>query len=134
MKTMHLILGMAALMTAASAQAQSKPTQDPAVQQQRMDERNAKLTQDLGLSTEQSASMKELDARYNTALNEMRASTTDRTVIAEQNRKLREDHDAELKKLLTPEQYAKLMESRNAARQDVNQQRQQLQAVPAATE
>lgn len=134
MKNTTLILGLIATLAAGSAQAQSKPTQDPAVQQQRMDERNAKLTQDLGLSTEQSASMKELDARYNTALNEMRASTTDRTVIAEQNRKLREDHDAELKKLLTPEQYAKLMESRNAARQDVNQQRQQLQAVPAATE
>lgn len=134
MKTMHLILGMAALMTAASAQAQSKPTQDPAVQQQRLNERNAKLTQDLGLSAEQSASMKELDTRYNQALNDMRASTNDRTVIEEQNRKLREEYDAEVKKLLTPEQYTKLMESRNAARQDASQQRQQLQAVPAATE
>jgi periplasmic protein CpxP/Spy len=134
MKTMHLILGMAALMTAASAHAQSKPTQDPAVQQQRLNERNAKLTQDLGLSAEQSASMKELDTRYNQALNDMRASTNDRAVIEEQNRKLREEYDAEVKKLLTPEQYTKLMESRNAARQDASQQRQQLQGVPAATE
>lgn len=134
MKNTTLILGLIATLAAGSVQAQSKPTQDPAVQQQRLNERNAKLTQDLGLSAEQSASMKELDTRYNQALNDMRASTNDRAVIEEQNRKLREEYDAEVKKLLTPDQYTKLMESRNAARQDASQQRQQLQAVPAATE
>lgn len=99
--------------------ASSRTTQDDASRQKLEADRMAKtnasseqLAKDLGLDAKQAARLKELDEKYARMLNEVRASTTDRNVIMEKDKSMRAEHDAELRQILTDEQYKKMMSSR----------------------
>ncbi len=121
------ILAIAAVGTASAQEGSApaekapatKPTQDPAVKQQREEaqaarrmEASQKLAQDLGLNEEQTAKLKEIDAEYASDMDALRTST-DREKTQEGARLAREKREMKLKEVLTPEQFQK-MESMRA--------------------
>lgn len=128
MKLKTIALTVMAVIATSGIQAQSisvapdgssKTTQDDATRQKLEADRMAKtnasseqLSKDLGLDAKQAARLKELDEKYARMLNEVRASTTDRNVIMEKDKSMRAEHDAELRQILTDEQYKKMMSSR----------------------
>ena len=120
-KTIAFALLATAATTGIQAQAPAKPTQDAQMQAQREQERIARtnessalMAKELGLDAKQTAALKELDERYARMLNEVRASTTDRAVIMEKDASMRAQYDADLKDMLTPEQYQQVLAKRKA--------------------
>ncbi len=141
MKTTISFIAILALASITDVHAQQpvKPTQDPVVQQQRSaekasraEQRSTKMAGELGLNEEQTAKMKEIDARYTDALEMVRSTTTDRQEIQTKNEVLRRQHEAELKFMLTPEQYTKMQELRTADRKEALQRREEMQQKRAA--
>lgn len=107
MSKIGTLLGMASLVLATALHAQTKPTQDPAVQQQRMAARSETVTRQLGLDEKQQVLMKEADERYTSALETLRANREPGEETTRMHQEIREKHLAELKAFLSEDQYAK---------------------------
>ncbi|MEO8591057.1 MAG: hypothetical protein ABI432_16885 [Flavobacteriales bacterium] len=110
--------------TPAAAQAQDKPKQTP---EERAKKLTARMTKDLGLSTEQATKVEALNLRY---VEQAQALHTEREAqMAAQKdgkgKEMRDAHDAELKAILTPDQYSKWMTEREAAKEKHKEQRKQ---------
>ncbi|MDQ3101167.1 MAG: hypothetical protein M3R08_07255 [Bacteroidota bacterium] len=101
-----------------------KPTQDPAIRKQRAEamqsrraEESERMSRELGLNEEQKEKLKEVDAKHAVTLEELRTSQ-DRDKMQEGARMAREEREAKLKEILTPEQYEKMVSRRGASRQN----------------
>ncbi len=116
MKIKIITLAMVAIATVCSVHAQDavKPTQDPAIQQQRQEQQaerrnaaNEKMAVELGLDQEQTARVQEVDAEYIASMEALRASG-DRERLIEEGNQVRAKRDERLKEILTPEQYERM--------------------------
>lgn len=112
-----------ALLTAPFLMAQGKPGKEQKTPEERAKHHTERMTQELGLSAEQSAKVGDINLRYADVLADMKASGQDQTAMKEQAKAMRDRRDEELKQVLTPEQYGKMMELRAQKRAKARDQR-----------
>lgn len=101
-----------ASLTTVSAQKQATPAKAKPTMEQRTEERSEKqteaMTSNLGLDKDQSTKVLGINTRFNTAMAEMRKTNLSEEERKSRSKALREQHSAELKGVLTPEQFTKL--------------------------
>jgi len=134
MKNVKVIL-MAVLFSALGAnviQAQDKPAQpaQPTAQAPKMANQGQQLADQLNLTPEQQVPYKELIKRFAMEVNDVRTSTLDKDQKAFKYNELAKQKEAEIKALLTPEQYAtylRLQEERKAKFMEMKKQQTERQ-------
>jgi hypothetical protein len=113
------------------AQTQLQTTQDPATEQERTIQRSKDLATHLGLDQDQTDRMIKADLQYVEAMTALRAGSTDREVIMKKGEGISREHDATLRNIMTTEQFAKLLESRQTKSVEGKGKLQELQTKPA---
>ncbi|MCU0345727.1 MAG: DUF4890 domain-containing protein [Saprospiraceae bacterium] len=114
-KSSLFILLFAAFLTSAQAQKRDGHDFDPAEHAEHQTER---MTEDLGLNADQAAKVKDINLKYaEKAKTQHESKAADKTKNKSEREALRNEHDAELKKVLTKEQAAK-WEQRKAERKE----------------
>ncbi|MEO8066050.1 MAG: hypothetical protein ABI599_00015 [Flavobacteriales bacterium] len=94
-----------------TAQAQEAGREKPH-RGERMGLRTEEMTKELGLSDEQAAKLKAMNDRYAEEVKAAQPTEAERAARREKMKDVQTRRDAELKSLLTEEQYAKMMELR----------------------
>lgn len=103
---------------------------------QRAPERTEQMTKELGLSPEQAAKVGEINARLDKDLARMREENAtarakgERPAADGQGRELKAKYEAEMKEVLTAEQWAKWEEFQQANKQKRMEMRQERKAAP----
>lgn len=119
-----LWLATAGLLTiTAPALAQQKPGKTAT---ERATRRTEVMTRDLSLSADQQAKVQALNNQFATQVDELRPSAAERTARQERRQKAqqaRADYDAQLKAVLTPEQYANYQAQQQKRREEHKGQR-----------
>ena len=121
MKKMMMATVLLAAFTTVSAQETTdpvKPTKDPAMIEQRAAEKAEKrtetMTQELGLSVEQTASVQVIKERFAKSMMELKQVEQAEETQKERARILRHNRDEDLKAVLTAEQYEQILAHRKA--------------------
>jgi len=128
MKKMLLSLAMAT-MAVGAANAQDAVKQ--ASPQDRAEMRTEHMVKELGLNEDQTAKVKEINARYGEKMQAMRqAQKAELTEKRDTRAELEEARMAELKGVLTPDQYAKLEARQKEMRDKRMEHRQEMRAKP----
>lgn len=115
MKTIIIGTFLLATLTANAQEAAppAKSTKDPAVVEQRAAERAEKRTgmmvEELGLTTDQAAKVEVINDRSAKAIAELKQAGLDDEARRTRMKVLRDSRDKELKAVLTPEQYEKML-------------------------
>ena len=124
----RIMIGMAlALFTMGAATAQDKqqrPAADRAKQQ------TERMTKELGLNADQATKVEAINAKYAEKMDAMRADRKEK--MAETKGKGAELNDArlaEMKDVLTPEQYAKMEKNREAMQEKHQEKRQEMRGT-----
>lgn len=112
------------------AQTQLQTTQDPATEQERTIQRSKDLAIHLGLDKDQTDRMIKADLQYVEAMTALRAGSTDREVILKKSEGISREHDATLRNIMTTEQFAKFLESRQTKSVVGKGKLQELQTKP----
>lgn len=103
---------------------------DPAKMQehaaQRAEKRTEAMTEELGLNDEQSAKVESINGTFTAGMAKLKQSGVDEDARKAQMKSLRETRDAELKSVLTAEQYSKMMEQRRAKRAEGMERHQEM--------
>jgi hypothetical protein len=133
MNIKNITLATIAFVASFGLQAQTgmSTAQDPATQEQRTIARSKELATHLGLDQEQTDRMIKADLSYVEAMTALRAGSTDREVIRQKGEGISREHDATLRNIMTPEQFAKLLESRQTRSVEGKGKMQELQTKPA---
>lgn len=128
MKKMLLSLAMATMAVgAANAQDAVKKAPD----QDRAEMRTEHMVKELGLNEDQTAKVKEINARYGEKMQAMRqAQKAELTEKRDKRAELEEARMTELKGVLTPDQYAKLEARQKEMRDKRMEHRQEMRAKP----
>lgn len=113
----------AGILIAPLAVAQGKPGKEQKTPEERAKRHTERMTQELGLTAEQSAKVGDINLRYVDVLADLKASGQDKEVMKEQGKALRDKRDEELKLVLTAEQYAKMMTLREQKRKEAKAKR-----------
>lgn len=108
-----MVLATVLLCTAAHAQGATREKPSPS---ERTDQRTEEMTKELGLNEDQAAKLKAMNGRYAEELRMTRPSDEEREAKRQKMKDIQTRRDAELKTLLTEEQYAKMMELRQQRR------------------
>ena len=106
MRTFLSFVTVGLLTIAAPAVAQNKPVKSAA---ERATHRTEAMTRDLNLSAEQKVKVQAINSQFATQVDELRPSEAERAARQERRAKAqqaRADYDAQLKAVLTAEQYA----------------------------
>jgi hypothetical protein len=132
MNIKNITLSALAIFAALSLHAQSdvKATQDPAMAQQRTIERSTELAKYLGLDQDQTDRMIKADLQYVEAMTALRAASTDREAILKKGEGISREHDATLRNIMSAEQFAKLLETRQTKSVEGKGKLQELQTKP----
>ncbi|MBL7938685.1 MAG: hypothetical protein JNL43_04925 [Flavobacteriales bacterium] len=116
MKKMMMAAVLLTALTTVNAQGTTdptKPTKDPAVIEQRAaekaDKRTETMTEELGLSTEQTAKVQVINERFAKAMMDLKKVQQAEDAQKERARIIRQQRDVELKAVLTTEQYEKML-------------------------
>ncbi|HRH68639.1 MAG TPA: hypothetical protein PLB89_03940 [Flavobacteriales bacterium] len=116
MKKMMMATVLLTALTTVNAQGTTdpaKPTKDPAVIEQRAsekaDKRTETMTEELGLSTEQTAKVQVINERFAKAMMDLKKVQQAEDAQKERARIIRQQRDVELKAVLTTEQYEKML-------------------------
>jgi protein CpxP len=127
-----IILTALALVATMAVQAQSdvKPTQSVTTNAQRVNERSLALAKELGLDQTQTDRMLKADMHYAEQMEAIRTKTTDRETLESKTKGLTKEHEATLKVIFSPEQYAKYNEMRVAKSAEGQQKMEQMQTKP----
>lgn len=126
MKRMMIVMAVA-LFTMEAATAQDKQ-QRPAAE--RAKQQTERMTKELGLSTDQAAKVDAINAKYAEKADAIRAERKER--MAETKGKgaaLNEARMAEMKEVLTPEQYAKWEKNREAMQERHQEKRKEMRGA-----
>lgn len=129
MKHISLTLTLVAALATSGLYAQSTPA--PATQEQRVSEHSLKLAKELGLDQDQTERMAKADRAYADNMAALRAITNDREVLRLKGESLRVEHDRMLQDILSPEQFARLNELRQAKAQEGQQKMSTAKPMPA---
>lgn len=129
MKHISLTLTLAAALATAGLNAQN--TTAPATQEQRVSEQSLKLAKELGLDQDQTERMAKADRVYSDNMAALRAITNDRETLRLKGESLRIEHDRMLQDILSPEQFARLNELRQAKAQEGQQKLGTAKPLPA---
>ncbi|MBL8000366.1 MAG: hypothetical protein JNL05_00270 [Flavobacteriales bacterium] len=113
----------AGILIAPLAVAQGKPGKEQKTPEERAKRHTERMTQELGLTAEQSAKVGDINLRYVDVLADLKASGQDKEVMKEQGKALRDKRDEELKLVLTAEQYSKMMTLREQKRKEAKAKR-----------
>lgn len=125
MKTRMIALALFAA-TASYAAAQGAAPQATTVAQQSESFRD-KLIRELKLTPEQVAKYDQIEATHRENAKELNRAGLDTPARQERARILRDDKEKQLKLMLTPEQYDKLVAMRNTKHDATQERRQQMQ-------
>lgn len=116
MKKLMMTTLLLATLTTANAQEKSttgKGTKDPAVLEQRAteraDKRTATMTEELGLTAEQTTKVDAINERHAKAVAQLRQAGLVEEARKERMKVLRNSRDNDLKQVLTAEQYDKML-------------------------
>ncbi len=103
---------------------------DPAKMQEhaamRAEKRTSTMTEELGLSADQSSKVEAINATYAASMAKLKQAGLDEDARKEQMKQLRETRDADLKAVLTPEQHAKMLELRKAKHAEGKEKQQEM--------
>lgn len=111
MKTITTTLALVAalLCTTTKAQDATRKTHSPG---ERAEKRTEQMTTELGLDADQAAKLEAMNKRYAEEMRALEPTEAERQAKREKMKDIQTRRDAELKVLLTEEQYAKMMELR----------------------
>ena len=116
MKKMIIATVLLATLTTVNAQnttTPAKPTKDPAVMEERAaeraDNRTGEMVTELGLSTDQAAKVEAINDRSAKSLAEVKQAGLDDQAQKARMKVVRDGRDNELKAVLTPEQFEKML-------------------------
>ncbi len=118
----HIVLA-AGILIAPLAMAQDKQGKEQKTPEERAKRHTERMTQELGLTAEQSAKVGDINLRYVDVLADLKASGQDKEVMKEQGKALRDKRDEELKLVLTAEQYTRMMALREQKRKEAKAKR-----------
>jgi len=114
----QIIIATALFATLSAAQAQdagtpTKATKDPAVMEQRAiargEKRTETMTQELGLTAEQTPKVEEVNNRFAKNMAQLKQAGLAEEPMEARAKILRETRDRDLKAVLTPEQFEKML-------------------------
>lgn len=113
MKKLMMSLGFAALIAgSAAAQAPERKVRTP---EERAQHQTDRMTKDLGLSAEQTEKVKAINLKYADQVDDMRGEAKDQKDAQREAMKgMRDQRNADLKAVLTPEQYDKMVKEQEA--------------------
>lgn len=103
-----------ALLAAPSLFAQEKGDHSDKTPEQRAAQHTKRMTRELGLSSDQTAKVQDINLRFAQSLSEVKGSTAEQGAKKEQAQGMKEKRDQELKLVLTEEQYSNMLELRKA--------------------
>jgi hypothetical protein len=128
-----ITLATIAFVAALGLQAQTQMTsaQDPAAAKKSTVERSTELAKYLGLDQDQTDRMIKADLQYVEAMMSLRAASTDREVLMKKGEGISREHDATLRNIMTTEQFAKLLETRQTKSVEGKGKIEELQTKPA---
>lgn len=109
-----LTLTVLAAVASSTLSAQSTPAGSTSIPDQRLVDYNKKIAEELGLEQQQMERMIEADKRFIEAQYALRGEVGDRETLMVKHGEIREQHDLEIREILTPEQYEKLASMRVA--------------------
>jgi|GEM_PF-4356824 len=112
------------------AQTDLQPAQQKVTAQKSTMERSKELAKQLGLDQDQTDRMMKADLQYVEAMTALRAASTDREVLLKKGEGISREHDATLRNILSPEQFAKLVETRQAKSVEGKNKMQEIQTKP----
>ncbi len=122
------IIGLSmALFMVATANAQDRPTRTP---EDRAKMRTERMTKELGLNADQQAKVAAINMDYAKKGAELRDDHANGTAEKGEGAKLQDARMAELKQVLTPEQYTKLEAMQAKAKDRMKKHRAEKKAAP----
>jgi len=93
------------------------PAQRPMLTpEQRADKQTDMMQKNLSLTADEVTKVKQINLDYWTQVDQMRKNNTDPQTMHTQMKTLRDKHDADLKAVLTPDQYTKFTQTQGAGR------------------
>jgi periplasmic protein CpxP/Spy len=137
MKKLPIVLALATVLSASVSHAQEpKKQRDPVKMEQkgqeRAEERTEQLVKDLGLNDEQGKKVGVINSDFAKAMTDLKMSGVDEETRKTKSKALRQQRESDLKSVLTEEQYAKLLEIRQAKRAEHKEKRAGAMSKPAA--
>jgi Spy/CpxP family protein refolding chaperone len=123
MKKLMMIAVLVGLTVAAQAQDKERKTPEERAQM-----RTEHMTKELGLSAEQAAKVQAINLKYADQGEELRKEREgDHAEARKDGKAMRDAHDAEMKAVLTPEQYTKWQEKKAAIKTKHMEKRKAMQ-------
>ncbi|MGV3638224.1 MAG: hypothetical protein ACO1NQ_11345 [Flavobacteriales bacterium] len=122
MKKLMIIAALASMTVAAQAQEKARKTPE-----ERAKARTERMTKELSLSPEQQAKVEAINLKYADQVEAVRAEhEAERTAKRDAAKAMHDAHDAEMKAVLTPDQYTKWVAQKEEARAKHHERRKQM--------
>lgn len=116
-----------ALFTATASIAFAQDATQPATATPQTETHTQRLTRELGLTAEQATQLEAIDARHREQAKELNRANLDTQSLHERTRALRDKKEAQVKAVLTAEQYDKYVALRKTKHDGTQERNQQMQ-------